>query len=901
MLAQWNGLSGTTELLLFLGFMIAFAIKAPLFPFHTWLPLVHTEAPTAGSVVLAGVIIKMGAYGFIRFSFELFPQASVDMAPIMMILAVIGIIYGAIVAAMQTDLKRIIAYSSVAHMGFVVLGIFSLSVIGLDGAVFTMVSHPLTTGALFLVVGFLYERRHTREISAFRGVWKVTPVLGGLFLTALFAGIGLPGFSGFIGEFLSLLGAFVWDRPYAIVATFGVILAAVYTLWAFQRVFTGKPSGENIGMKDVSFRELVVVVPLLAAEPVPRPLPEAGARPHPAHGRAAGAQPRAQERLPPARTAVDRQGDPEDRPGDRRRHGLGRRPGEAGAGQVSFAAVAPITPPSVDWLAIAPELALGGAAVLVVLAKALLRRRPVATPVSYVIAAIGIITCGAMLFWQWQDVKDHTPIVTMSEMVRVDTFGVFLGVVVLAATAMSLLVAIGYLRREQLEVAEYVSLMLFSATGMLVMTTANDLIVVFLALEILSIPLYVLAAYHRRRLSSQEAGIKYFVLGAFSSAIFLYGIALVYGGTGSTSLTGIDTFLRANTLFQPGTLQAGIVLLLVGLGFKVAAVPFHMWTPDVYQGAPTPVTAFMASATKVAAFAALLRIFDGAFLTYRDQWQPVVWGLTVLTLIVGSIGALLQVDLKRLLAYSSIAHAGYLLMAVETGTPKGREAALFYLFAYTFMVIGSFSVVTVLSKQGDEDHPIDGLRGLASRRPVIGSLLVLFMLAQAGIPLTSGFVAKLDVFSAAASAGDYILVVVGAVATVIASFAYLRVALAVSTPSSDGEATERVRHRRVDTGTWIVLAICAGVTIVLGHRPGGVRALGPGRDAPHARHHLDPLDVDLPIVRLFARAVGTSRQCRSSTSARRRGATSGGGVGDGGCGRSRRRRARRWRAHRPTP
>ena len=243
--------------------MAAFAIKAPLFPFHTWLPLVHTEAPTAGSVVLAGVIIKMGAYGFVRFSFELFPQASVDMAPIMMVLAVIGIIYGAVVAAMQTDLKRIIAYSSVAHMGFVILGIFSLSVIGLDGAVFTMVSHPLTTGALFLVIGMLYERRHTRELSAYRGVWKVTPILGGFFLTAMFAGIGLPGFSGFIGEFLSLLGAFIWDRPYAIVATFGVILAAVYGLWAFQRAFTGKPTGENLKMKDVSLREVLVVVPLL--------------------------------------------------------------------------------------------------------------------------------------------------------------------------------------------------------------------------------------------------------------------------------------------------------------------------------------------------------------------------------------------------------------------------------------------------------------------------------------------------------------------------------------------------------------------------------------------------------------------------------------------------------------
>jgi NADH-quinone oxidoreductase subunit M len=263
-LAAWNGLSGSTEVLLFLGFMAAFAIKAPLFPFHTWLPLVHTEAPTAGSVVLAGVILKMGAYGLVRFSFELFPQTSVDLAPLLLVLAVIGIIYGAIVATMQTDLKRVIAYSSVAHMGFVVLGIFSLTTIGIDGAVFTMLSHPLTTGALFLLVGMLYERRHTREISAFRGVWKTTPILGGMFLAALFAGVGLPGFSGFIGEFLSLLGTFVFDRPYAIVATFGVIFAAVYSLWAFQRVFTGKPQGENAKMRDVSMREVIVVAPLLA-------------------------------------------------------------------------------------------------------------------------------------------------------------------------------------------------------------------------------------------------------------------------------------------------------------------------------------------------------------------------------------------------------------------------------------------------------------------------------------------------------------------------------------------------------------------------------------------------------------------------------------------------------------
>lgn len=263
-LADWNGLTGTAEVLLFIGFAAAFAIKAPLFPFHTWLPDVHTEAPTAGSVVLAGVIIKMGAYGFIRFSFELFPQASVDLAPIMLVLAVIGIVYGAIVAAMQTDLKRVIAYSSVAHMGFVALGLFSLTVIGLDGAVFTMVSHPLTTGALFLVLGMFYERLHTRQIDEMGGLWKPAPVLTGMFVVAMFAGIGLPGFSGFVGEFLSMLGTFLYNRPFAIVAAVGVIFAAVYMLWSFQRAFTGTARDAVLKIRDANFREVVVVAPLLA-------------------------------------------------------------------------------------------------------------------------------------------------------------------------------------------------------------------------------------------------------------------------------------------------------------------------------------------------------------------------------------------------------------------------------------------------------------------------------------------------------------------------------------------------------------------------------------------------------------------------------------------------------------
>jgi NADH-quinone oxidoreductase subunit M len=263
-LMEWNGLAGNTARWLFLAFFASFAIKVPLFPLHTWLPDAHVEAPTAGSVLLAGVLLKLGAYGFIRFSLGLFPQAAVDFAPMMLTLATIGIIYGAVVAAMQSDLKKLVAYSSVAHLGFVVLGTFAITTIGIQGGLFTMVSHGLTTGALFLLVGILYDRRHTREISAFGGVWKAAPKLGGIFLAVTFASIGLPGLSGFVGEFLSLLGAFVVHRPYAVISTTGVILAAVYMLWGFQRVFTGVPEGENAQFRDLDRRELACVVPLLA-------------------------------------------------------------------------------------------------------------------------------------------------------------------------------------------------------------------------------------------------------------------------------------------------------------------------------------------------------------------------------------------------------------------------------------------------------------------------------------------------------------------------------------------------------------------------------------------------------------------------------------------------------------
>ena len=258
-----HSMSLATAKWLFVAFAIGFAVKVPIVPFHTWLPDAHTDAPTAGSVVLAGVMLKMGTYGFLRFAIPMFPQAAVDLAPYLLVLAVIGITYGAIVAAMQPNLKRIIAYSSVAHLGFVVLGTFALTSQGISGGLFTMLSHGLTTGALFLLVGMLYDRRHTYELSEFRGLWKAVPVFGGLFVAATFASIGLPGFSGFVGEFLALLGAFLTSRWYAVVAATGVILAAVYLLWAVQRAFTGEPDEKNAATRDIGFREICTVAPLL--------------------------------------------------------------------------------------------------------------------------------------------------------------------------------------------------------------------------------------------------------------------------------------------------------------------------------------------------------------------------------------------------------------------------------------------------------------------------------------------------------------------------------------------------------------------------------------------------------------------------------------------------------------
>jgi NADH-quinone oxidoreductase subunit N len=298
----------------------------------------------------------------------------------------------------------------------------------------------------------------------------------------------------------------------------------------------------------------------------------------------------------------------------------------------------------------------------------------------------------------------------------------------------------------------------------------------------MSIALYVLAAFNHKRAESGEAALKYFVLGAFSSAVFVYGIALVYGATGSSNLPQIADYLSRNVIASSGVLLAGLALLLVGFGFKIAAVPFHMWSPDVYEGSPSPVAGFMAAVAKAGAFAALLRVFVSSFGTVRADWQPIIWALAVLSLLVGAVVALMQRDVKRMMAYSSINHVGFILLGVETATARGVSASLYYVFTYMFLVIGSFAVITVMARDGDTGNQISDYRGLARRQPLVALAFAVLLLGQAGAPFTTGFLAKFGVVSAAVDTHGYVLAVVAMVSAAIAAFFYLRLAVTMYSP-----------------------------------------------------------------------------------------------------------------------
>lgn len=487
------------------------------------------------------------------------------------------------------------------------------------------------------------------------------------------------------------------------------------------------------------------------------------------------------------------------------------------------------TGPAIAWFDLTPILTLLGSALFLLLVGALTPRWP-----RGLYAAVTATAAGAAMvlsFVLWDDVTDEGARALVADALVLDGFSSFAAIAICVAVLLACLLTDDYLRREQLDGPEIYSLYLTSAIGGIVMAMANDLVVLFIGLEVLSMSFYVLAASHRRRNESQESGLKYFVLGGFASAFFLYGVALIYGGSGSTRYDEIVAAFNdvVPTERADALVLAGVALLVVGLAFKVSAVPFHFWTPDVYQGAPTPITAFMASAGKIGAFAAMLRVLTEALPNWRDDWRPVVWVLSVLTLVVGSVLAVVQTNVKRMLAYSSISHAGFILVGVEAAAHRAGEAdpgqgvsaSLLYLLLYAVLVLGTFAVVSLVARTGDGNTDLSSFRGLGRSRPALALGMTVLLLAQAGVPLTSGFIAKFGVIEAAVDENSYAIAIIAMLASVIAAYLYLRIMVSmwIADPEPADEMLEPVR---TPFSTVLAVVLAVGFTLVVGVAPGWI-------------------------------------------------------------------------------
>ena len=475
-----------------------------------------------------------------------------------------------------------------------------------------------------------------------------------------------------------------------------------------------------------------------------------------------------------------------------------------------------IPAPEIVWWALLPVIVLAASGILLLTVSSLLKKT-----ISWLAPTVTLTAGIFVLFFaipMWNKIQNDGPIAFLNNSVGTDGSTIFLTSLIAVALISTSILARPYLHREGIPDSEFYVLLLLSAAGGVVMAGANDLIVLFLGIEILSIAVYVLVALHLRKIESQEGAIKYFLLGAFSSAFLLYGIALVYGAVGTTNFIGIKNYLATSLLVEDGMLMIGFALMLVGLGFKVAAFPFHAWTPDAYQGAPTPVVIWMAAGVKVAGFAALIRVFPLTFASYVDDWQMPVAVLSGLTVVFGSVVAVVQTNVKRMLAYSSIAHAGFILIGVQSSSADGTAAVLFYLGVYTFLASGSFAIATVVGGEGDSNHDIDAYKGLAKRKPALAALFTILLLGQAGIPFTGGFIAKLGVISSAVDTKFYFLAGVAMVSAVIAAYVYLRLLMVMYADIDEGE----IEEINVPKGVWIVTALSSTVVIVTGFIPGPV-------------------------------------------------------------------------------
>jgi NADH-quinone oxidoreductase subunit N len=452
---------------------------------------------------------------------------------------------------------------------------------------------------------------------------------------------------------------------------------------------------------------------------------------------------------------------------------------------------------------ILPELVVIGTAILVLLADLVVPEKGRGALCGISIAGTGLAILSAVALGPGR-------LEGFSGMIVHDGMGFFVTLTILAAALLTFLMATGYSEWEGTQKGEFYALLLLSTSGMLFMAKGTDLMTVFLGLETLSIPIYVLVGFHRQRMTSLEGALKYFLLGAFASGFLLYGMALLYTTTGTTKIASIAAMARDLRLYASPVFLSGMGLLLVGFAFKVSLAPFHMWTPDAYQGAPTLVTGFMSAAVKAAAFAALVRVVLLAFPALSPVMANVLWLLAVLTMTVGNFSALLQDNVKRMLAYSSIAHAGYILVGLVSMDVAGGQAALFYLLVYAFMNLGAFGVIMLLAHREDDGYEIGNFAGVGFRYPVLAGLLTLFLVSLAGIPPTAGFIGKFYLFSAAVKSGYIWLAVLGVLNSAVSIYYYLRLVVYMYMLPAPGEVPVPRPPRMAFS-----LALCASAAVVL--------------------------------------------------------------------------------------
>jgi NADH-quinone oxidoreductase subunit N len=463
--------------------------------------------------------------------------------------------------------------------------------------------------------------------------------------------------------------------------------------------------------------------------------------------------------------------------------------------------------PTVDIYAILPVVVLSVFGIAIMVLEPFLP--PNKRGVLGWVAFVGTIVAGFSI------VPMHTrPGPSYSNLWIVDEYSTFFHALFIFIAAMTTLISIDYLRRQNLEHAEYYALLLLATAGMLVMAGSNELMMIFIGLEILSIATYVMAGFRRTDLRSNEAALKYFLLGSFASAFFLYGVALIFGAAGSTNLISIAAALTEPNI-HGGLVYLSAALILVALCFKVAVAPFHIWAPDVYEGAPTPITGFMSVGPKAAGFAVLFRIFVTAFPLIETRWVEIMGVLAAITMILGNVIAVVQPNIKRMLAYSSIAHAGYIAVAFTANSGRGSSAALFYTLAYATMSLGAFAIVTILGRGEDAKVKLADYAGLASKRPGLAALLSLFLLSLAGVPFTAGFTGKFLIFRSAVESGFTSLAVIGVLTTVVSFYYYLYVIVQMYMK----EPTEDFADVRLSIGIGAALVIAAAGTLYLGLLP----------------------------------------------------------------------------------